>query len=216
MLDRIFNRSANKTLGALSRYRLDSDSGSFREADFAYTHFILQERKHLFHFFGAFLVFYTCINIFCILTEDHHIYQFRTFHWRRHTVEIAYRTQTYIQVKLLPQSYVQGTDTTADGCRKRTFDRYNILANRSQRISWQPLSVCIVGFLSGENFIPSDLLVTAISFLYGSIQNTLGSLPNITPRAIALNEWDDRIVRHLQLAVLNFNFLPFCRQSKFF
>ncbi|MNJ60747.1 hypothetical protein D3C77_565030 [compost metagenome] len=51
VFDRVFNRGTNETLRAFCSYRLNSDTGSFRETDFAYAHFILKERKHFLHFF---------------------------------------------------------------------------------------------------------------------------------------------------------------------
>ncbi|MNV90707.1 hypothetical protein D3C71_1851160 [compost metagenome] len=41
MLDRIFDSCPDETLGAFRGYRLDADARRLREADLAYTNFIL-------------------------------------------------------------------------------------------------------------------------------------------------------------------------------
>ncbi|MNU67746.1 hypothetical protein D3C71_570970 [compost metagenome] len=206
---------ADKAFGAFFGYRLDADTGSFREADLLNAHLILQEGENLLHFLSALLIFNTCIDIFCVLPENNHVNQLRTLHWRRNTVEVAYGTKTYIQIQFLTQGYVKRTDTPADWRSQRSFDGNDIFTNRCKRIRWKPLAICIESFLSRENFIPCDLLLSTVCFLYSSIKNTYGCFPDVAACTVTFDKWDNRTVRHIKLTVLNFDFITFGRQVVF-
>ncbi|MNZ57385.1 hypothetical protein D3C78_753600 [compost metagenome] len=107
VFDRIFNCSAHQALRTFGGYRFDTNTRSFRETDFVNSHFFLQEFDDFLHFSRAFLIFNPCIDILCVLTENNHIHQLRTFNRRRYTLEITNWTQTYVQIQFLTQSYIQ-------------------------------------------------------------------------------------------------------------
>ncbi|MNP03664.1 hypothetical protein D3C76_955580 [compost metagenome] len=216
VIDGVLNCCTYQTFGTFGRYWLDTDTRSFRETDFVNAHFLLQELNHFFHFIGTFSILDTSVDIFCILTENDHVYQFRTFNRGRHSVEIAYRTQASVQVKLLTQCYVQGTNSATDWRRQRSFDGYDILTNCFKRIIRQPLTVCIECFLTSKHFIPCNFFAAIICFFNSCIQYTLGSFPDVAACTVTFDKRNDRVIRHLQCSVINLNFFPFSWMSEFF
>ena len=65
----------------------------------------------------------------------------------------------------------------------------------------------LVSFLAGKDLHPAERTPTLVGLLDGSVQHTHGGAPDIPPGAIALHKRDDRMVRHLQLAILDGDFL---------
>src|SRR5690606_33458187 len=127
---RILDRCAYKSLRSFAGYWLNAATRWFWGASFINAHFFLQELPRFFHFWTALLPFYPCIDVLRISTENNHVHKLRTLNGRRNTVEVTNRTQADIQIKLLSKRNVQGTDTAAYRSRQRTFDRYDVLANR--------------------------------------------------------------------------------------
>ena len=80
VIDRILDCCTNQPLGTLTRNRLHTDTGCFREPDLGNTHLFLQEFDDLFHFIRPCRPLDTGIDIFGVLTEDHHINILRTFY----------------------------------------------------------------------------------------------------------------------------------------
>src|SRR4029077_4292099 len=72
-------------------------------------------------------------------------------------------------------------------------------------IIWEPAIEFLLGGLSGENFKPSDLARSAISFLHCSVKNAFTGSPNVRAGAITPNKWDYWIVRALNFSVLDGN-----------
>src|SRR5690606_4581473 len=108
------------------------------------------------------------------------------------------------------------TNTAADRSSQRTFDSNDIFTDSRQSIVREPGIELVECFLPCIYFIPCDLLLAFVSFLYSGVQNTLGSPPNIASRAISFDKRNDRVVRYLKYAVFNSNLLAFGRQGKLF
>src|SRR3546814_20799905 len=53
-------------------------------------------------------------------------------HGRRHALEVAHRAQANVEVQLLAQSDVQGTDAPAHGCGQRPLDGHDVVAHGIQ------------------------------------------------------------------------------------
>ena len=77
--------------------------------------------------------------------------------------------------------------------------RYSL--NASTVSSGQPVIEFVLGRFAGEHFEPGDLALAAVSLLDGRIEHALAGRPDIRARAVAANEWKDRIVRNVQFAV---------------
>jgi hypothetical protein len=55
-----------------------------------------------------------------------------------------------------------------------------------------------------------DLSLPAVGFLDSRVEDTYGRPPDVSPGPIALDKWDDGVIRHLKLATFNRDFLPPC------
>src|SRR5207302_4971120 len=100
----------------------------------------------------------------------------------------------------LPKRDVQRAYTASDWSGKGAFDSHTKIADRLDRIIRQPFVEGLERFLAGENFEPSHAAFAAISVVHSRIEHPLRRLPDVTSRAISFNEWNNRSVRHLQLA----------------
>src|SRR6185369_16449339 len=56
---------------------------------------------------------------------------------------------------------------------------------------------------TGIDFHPADFFPAAVDLFYCSIENAYRGLPDIDPGTVAFDEWNDRVVRHNQLAVVS-------------
>src|SRR5262249_30598085 len=54
--------------------------------------------------------------------------------------------------------------------------------------------------LAGEDFFPHDFAFPAVGFCDGRVENADRSPPDIRPGPVALDEGDDRLIRHIQPA----------------
>src|SRR5204862_7973852 len=104
---------------------------------------------------------------------------------------------------------VQTTDAGPDWGGKRSFDSDKKITNRVARIVRQPLVEGLKGLLAGEHFEPSHAAFAAISVLHCRVEHPQRRFPDVAPSAIALYEWNNRCVRHLQLAAAVADWLAF-------
>src|SRR5215831_6657975 len=131
----------------------------------------------------------------------------------RYTFEVTDRPLAGIEVEDLPQSYVQRTNAAAHGSGQRAFDGNAKITNGFHRIVREPFLECIESLFTGENFVPCDLALAAISMLDGRVENAPRSFPDVAAGAIAFDERDDRVVRNLQLAPAVFDRRSVCRNG---
>src|SRR5205823_10481028 len=85
----------------------------------------------------------------------------------------------------------------SNGSCQRTFDRHPKFTNRAYAFIRQPGIEFRLGFFAGKHFIPDNAALAVISFLHCRIENSRRRSPDVPPRPIALDKWNDRIIRHL-------------------
>ena len=77
----------------------------------------------------------------------------------------------------------------------------------------QPLAGLIVGLLAGQDFIPDDLALATVGFLNSGIEDVVRGFPDISARAVALDEKYDRTIRDNELSVLYLDRFPVRRNG---
>src|SRR5579863_5053004 len=118
-------------------------------------------------------------------------------HRRWRTLVILHRAHARVKVESLPQRHIQRTHAAAHGRGQWTFDCDAKFANRIHSVIWQPIIELGLGFLAREYFIPGDPTLALVSFLYSGIEYAHRRFPDVPAGAIALNEGNNGIVRHL-------------------
>src|SRR5690606_4968500 len=159
VINGVLDSLAHEALRALTRYRLHANTRGFREADLVDAQFILQEIDQLARIAAAGFEFNTCVDVFRVFAEDHHIGLLGLTHRGRHTLEVLDWAQADIQIQLLAQRDVQGTNTAANRGRQRALDRNNVVTHRIERLFRQPDigAVLFGGLFTSVDFHPVDL-----------------------------------------------------------
>src|SRR5207249_5627087 len=160
-----------------------------------FQHFVVQEFEELFRFRGAGFPLDAAVNVFGILAKYENVHFFRLANRRRYAHEVAHRAFAGIKVQKLPKRDVQRAYTASDWSGKGAFDSHTKIADRLDRVIRQPLVEGLKSFLAGENFEPGHAAFAAISVLHGRIEHPPGRFPDVSPRAISFNEWNNRGVR---------------------
>ncbi|MNF77114.1 hypothetical protein D3C84_592520 [compost metagenome] len=191
---------AHQALGTFLGYRLDADTAVFGEADLGDAHFLGEELDDLVRLRSPRLPLDTGIDVFRVLTEDHHVHVLRLLYRARHAFEPAHRTQADIQIQLLAQSHVQGADAATDRRGQRPLDGNHVVTHRVQGFLGQPgvLVVHLGSLLAGVDLHPGDLALAAVGLLHGGIDHLDHHRTDIDTDAVAFDERDDRVVRHIQ------------------
>jgi hypothetical protein len=72
------------------------------------------------------------------------------------------------------------------------------MPDRVERPLREPFVELVVGLLAREDFVPHDAAFAAVSLLDRRVEDALGGLPDVAPRAVALDEGDHGIVGDYQ------------------
>ncbi|MNT00599.1 hypothetical protein D3C72_1350360 [compost metagenome] len=215
--DSVFDGCTNQAFSAFFGARLDADAAMFRETNLRHAHLITQEFDHFFSFGAVGFPLDARIDVFGVFTEDNHVGQFRVFNraWRARVV--THRAQTHVQVKLLAQRNVQGTNTATDRGSQRAFDGNAVITNQVQSFFWQPdiLAIQLGRFFAGIDFHPGNFPLALIGFLYGGIHHFNHGWRHIHTDTITFNERNDWVVRDVQFAILQGDLLTFRRNDYF-
>ena len=203
--------------GALLGHGLDADAGSVWEPNLLCTlgECFCEDRLEFFAILVAVLELDSGINILGVLAENDHVGQFRLLHGTGHALEPAHRAQAGVQVENLAQGDIDRTDAAANRRCKRPLDTDEIFTKRSHGVVWQPFIKFVLGFLSGEHLEPNDLFCAAVGFLHSCVEYELASSPDVRANAVAPNERDDWVIRHLQVAIRDRDFVAFGRGDVF-
>ena len=138
------------------------------------------------------------INVFRVFAEDHHVDFLRMFDRRGDAFEVLHWAQTNEKIEKLPKRDVKRTNAAADRRRQRTFNADEIFAERIHRVVRQPGIEFVLGRLTREHFEPCYFLFVAERFLYRGIEHAHARRPNVGAGAIASDERNDRVVRHIE------------------
>src|SRR5690606_36343705 len=177
----------------------DAQAGSLGEADLVDAQFLLQEVDQLASLVAAGFEFDTSVDVFRVLAEDDHVGLLGFAHRRRNTLEVLNGAQADVEVKLLTQSHVQGTDTTTYGRGQRTLDGDDVVTHGVQSFFRQPYvrTVHLGGFFAGVDFHPVDLALATVCLRYSGIHHLEHDRGDINARAVAFNIRNDRLVRNV-------------------
>ena len=215
VLDRVPHGRPDQPLGAFLGHGLDADGGGLREADLVDLHLLLEELDDLLRLRRPLLPLDAGIDVLCVLAEDDHVDLLGVLDRRGHALEVAHGPQADVEVQHLAQRDVERAKALADGRRERPLDRDQILADDVERLVGQQVGRAVLAvdglrLLACVHLGPRDLLLAAVGLLDGGVQHSHRRGPDVRPRAVALDEGDDRAVRYLQLAVAGGDLLA-CR-----
>ncbi|CUJ18194.1 Uncharacterised protein [Achromobacter kerstersii] len=200
IVDDILRGLAHQALGAFARHGLDADGRGVREADLLHAELGLQELDQLLGLLAFGHVFNTRVDVFRVLAENHHIGLFGFTHRRGHALEVRDRTQADVQVQLLAQRHVQRTDAAADRGGQRALDGHHVVFDDFQGFIGQPHvgAVDLGGLLARVDFHPVDLALAAVGLLHRGVDNLDHHRGDIGARAVAFDEGNDGLFRHIQ------------------
>ena len=203
VVDGVLDRTADQTLGAFGRHRLDADGGGLGETDFGHAHFILQEFDDFFYFWRAGFPFDAGVDVFGVLAEDHHVDLFRCLDRGGYAGEITHRAQAHIQVEHLAQRDVQRAHAAGGRRGERTLDRDHVVLHCLHGFRGQPLvsTVHFDRFFTGKHFHPRDLLLAAVCLGNCCVHHAAHRRGDVNAGAVAFDEGNDRHVGHVQRVV---------------
>ena len=96
IINRILQCLTDKPLRTLFRYRLDTNTAVFWETNFRDSKFVAKDINQFFRFWRSCLILDSRVDIFRVLTKNHHVGFFWLFQRTWNTREITHRTQTKI------------------------------------------------------------------------------------------------------------------------
>ncbi|MCY1174545.1 hypothetical protein D9M73_147510 [compost metagenome] len=203
VVDHILQGLARQTLGALQRNRLDTDTAVLVETDLGDAHFFFKKLDDLGGFRRTGLPLDAGVDVFGVLAEDGHVDITRFLDRARHAFEPAHRAQADVQVELLTQGHVQGTDAATDRGGQRALDGNHVILDRVQGFLRQPgvLIVNLSRFLPGVHFHPGNLAFATVGLLNSSIDNLDHDRADVDTNAVAFDEGDDRVIRNIERMV---------------
>ena len=148
------------------------------------------------------------VNIFGVFPIDNHVQFFGAFVGRRRAVVILTGTNTGVEIKNLPQGYVERSNAAANGSREGAFNRHAIFPNGREGVFGEILigSVDFTGFVARIDLEPGDFALTTVGLFDRRIKHALAGGPKVNARAIAANEGNDRVVGDDRLTVFKANF----------
>src|SRR5690606_23304930 len=161
----------------------------------------LEEVEHLRRFGRARGKLDAGVDVFRVLSEDHHVDILRPGHRRLHALEVADGPETDVQVELLPKRDVERPDAAADRRRQWSLDADEIVAERFERFVGQPVAGLLERLLAGEDLVPDDAARAAVGLLDRRVEHADAGPPDVGAGAVAFDERNDGPVGHDQPAV---------------
>ena len=139
------------------------------------------------------------------------------FYRARRAIVVTYRAQADVQIQFLAQRNVQGTDAAANWRGQGAFNRNAILTNQIKCFRRQPdvLAVNMGRFLTGINFHPGNFTLALIGFLHSGIHHFQHRRGNVHADTVTFNERDNRVIRNVELAILQGDLFTFRRNNYF-
>ncbi len=203
VVDRVLDGLADEPLRAFDRHGLDADGGSLGKADLLHAHFLLQEGDDLLHRVGAGLPLDAGIDVLGVLAEDHHVDLLGFLDRAGHAGEVAHRAQAHVEIEHLAQRDVERADAARSRGGERTLDRDDVVLHRLHGLVGQPLvaAVDLDRLLAGVDLHPGDAALAAVGLGHGRVDDLLHRRGDVDAGAVALDEGDDRRVRHVQAVV---------------
>src|SRR4029078_5993277 len=170
-------------------------------ADLLDAHLLLQESDDLLDFRAFGLPLDPGVDILAVLAKDHHVDELGPLHGTGHTLEVAHRSQTHVEVEHLAKRDVERADTAANGRGEWSFDADQKLAKRVDGFVREPAIELLEGFLARVDLHPGDLPLAAVDLLHRGIEDMHGRAPNVGAGSVTFDERQDRSIGNFELAV---------------
>ena len=143
------------------------------------------------------------VYIFGVLPEHHHIHQLRVLDRGRDSLEVFYRAQAHIEVKLLPECHVQAPPAAPHRGGQRPFQPDSVLLECSQGLGRQPVANSVESLLAGKHLFPFYPALSAVGKAHCLVNDRKGCPCYIRSCAIPFNIWNNGIIRNNELSVLH-------------
>ena len=135
-------------------------------------------------------------------------------HGRRDTLVVLHRPHAGIKVKHLPQRDIQRADATTHRRCQRPFNADPQVAKCSHRVIRQPCIELLLSLFTGENLVPRDLALPAVSFFHGGIEYSNGGLPYVAAGSVPLDVRNDRVIGNDKSPVGKRDLVAHCGQRQ--
>ena len=144
---------------------------------------------------------YAGINVFGVLPEDDHIYQFRPFYRAWHTLEISHGSNAGIEIKDLSQGHVKASYSLAHRGCQRAFYCNHVFGNGVQRLLGEVLTRLFLGLFTCIYLFPRYGAFSIVCLFNRGIQNHSGGPPDVWAYPVTFYERYYGIVRHVDCAI---------------
>src|SRR5215470_9366026 len=206
VLHRIAHGRADEPLRAFLGHGLDADGRALGEADPVDLHVLLKEFHDLLGLGRPLLPLDACVDVLGVLPEDDHVDLLGMLHGRRYALEVLHGTEAHVEIQDLAERHVQRAEAFPHRRGERALDGDQILADDVEGLVGKEVrgtlaAVHRLRLLARVHLGPSDLPLATIGLLDGGIEHAHGGGPDVGASAVALDEGDDGMIRHLQLAV---------------
>ena len=207
ILDGVLDGRTDEALGARAGDRLNAEADGFglfgAETDLLklLREIRLDEVEGLEGDFRTRFEVDTGVDVLGVLAEDHHIDLTRVLHRRRHASEPLHRTEADVEVELLTEGDVEGTDAAAGRRGQRALNADEVVAESGERRLRQPVAGRLEGLLACENLEPLDLALAGVGLGDRGVEDTDGGTPDVRTGAVTFDEGDNRMVWDGQFAV---------------
>ena len=207
ILDGVLDGRTDEALGAWAGDWLDAEAdgvGLFgAEADLLklFREVRLDEVERLEGDLGTGFEVDTGVDVLGVLAEDHHIDLTGVLYRRRYAREPLDGTEADVEVELLTEGDVEGTDATAGRRGERALDTDEVVAESGERGLGQPISGRLEGLLACEDLKPLDLALAGVGLGDRGVEDADRRAPDVRAGAVAFNKGDDRMVRDGEFAV---------------
>jgi hypothetical protein len=206
---RVLEGRSDQPFAPLLRHRLDPDADVLLEADLRVLlgEVLLEELKEFRVLLGAGLELDPRVDVLGVLPEDHHVHLLRRFHRGGHAVEVADRSQADVEIEELAEGHVEGADAAADGSGERALDADQVLAERLHRLVGEPVVHRLERLFARQHLVPGDLPLSPVGLLHRRVEHHHRGPPDVAAGPVALDEWDEGVVRDVELALREGDFL---------
>src|SRR5438034_4262608 len=199
--ERVVDRGAGETLGALARHGLHADAAGGREADLLDPQVALQERDQLPRLGALYRPLDAGVDVFGVLAEDDYIDLLWPLHRARHAREVAHRAEADVEVEHLAESDVERADAAADRRGEWALDADHELLEGGDRVLGEPVLEAVEGLLAGVDLHPGDPALAAVGLVHGGVEDRLAGAPDVGTGAVALDEGEDGVGGDVEAAV---------------
>eukprot|EP00049_Salpingoeca_infusionum_P017399 m.352804 g.352804 ORF g.352804 m.352804 type:complete len:460 (+) comp16615_c0_seq1:2433-3812(+) len=194
----ILDSRLNKTSSSFLGHWLDAKTTGAWEADLACDALLLEKLDQVCSVSTSCFKLNTSIDIFCVLTKDHHVDILWLLDWAWYALEPHHRTKAHVEIKGLTKGDIERADATTDGCGQWTLDTDKVLAVSIKSCFWEPLACLTKGLLASKDFKPLDLFLATVGLLNSIVEDVLSCTPDIWTGTVTFNEWNHWIVWYLK------------------